>query len=703
MTGEHATANIFDGTGVIDSASFLLHQTSFRGRASQLTRDAEGHLYLDDATMTRCDPTSNTWSMNGKDIELIPEKGYGIARDLTVSIRDIPILYTPYIRFPLDDNRLSGFLLPGIGYDSDGGTDIEIPYYFNIAANMDATYQLRSLWKRGLIHDGQFRLLTKQSSSEVNAGYLRKDDNYDDRDIENLTSTNTDTSGVVFPEFQKQDRWFLNLQHESGWNSNWKATVNYSAISDIDYLHDIGGDIGTNSVQQYTPGISSNLTNRRTAALDQIGRVQYRGVKWNADILLREYQNLDLLQAEQYKQLPSISADWSHRIGSVKIKADINYTFFDKNNDDITGVLAITGSRTVSEVSLSLPFSRTWGYLRPSFGLTTRGYKLDDVSRGVDRNPSVTTTQFSLDSGLYFDRFFDWGDQKIQQTLEPRLYALYVEDDDQDDLPVFDSSSTIMSYSSLFRDNRFVGKDRIGDARQISLGLTSRFLRETTGEEVFSASIGQIHYFKDRNVIYNATVAEDPSSSRSAIFTKARLSLNSKLSVAGSFEWEPEDNRTNRSTFSLKYREGQNKIVNFSYIYTASEVRTPNLLNRSEESDVSFIWPVADQWSLIGRWNFGWDDNRTIESFTGLEYNDCCWKSRILIRRFLKEPRSITSIIDDPNSPGFISISEIKTPADVGIFFEFQLKGLATLGKRIDSLLEDAVSGYRAQENRIGL
>ena len=145
------------------------------------------------------------------------------------------------------------------------------------------------------------------------------------------------------------------------------------------------------------------------------------------------------------------------------------------------------------------------------------------------------------------------------------------------------------------------------------------------------------------------------------------------------------------------------KIVNFSYIYTASEVRFPSLLNRSEESDVSFIWPVADQWSLIGRWNFGWDDNRTIESFAGLEYNDCCWKSRILIRRFLKEPRSITSIVNNPNSSGFISISEIKTPADVGIFFEFQLKGLATLGKRIDSLLEDAVSGYRARENRIGL
>ncbi|MFT7686938.1 MAG: LPS-assembly protein, partial [Candidatus Azotimanducaceae bacterium] len=618
MKGEHGSANIFDGTGVIDSASFLLHQSNFRGRAARLIRDAEGHILLDDATITRCDPTSNSWTLNGKDIELLPEEGYGTARDLTVRIKDVPIIYTPYIRFPLDNKRLSGFLLPGIGYDSDGGADIEIPYYFNIAPNMDATYQLRSLWKRGLIHDGQFRFLTKQSSSEINAGYIRKDDLYDIRDIEDLTTVNTNTSSLVFPEFEKQDRWFLNLQHESGWDTNWKASVNYSAVSDIDYLHDIGGDIGTDSVTQRAKGISSNLTNRRTAALDQIGKAQYRGSNWNAEILLREYQNLDLLSAEQYKQLPSMSLDWAHRMGPVKVKADVNYTYFDKNNQDITGVLAITGSRTTSELSLSLPISRSWGYFRPNFSVVHRAYDLSDVPVGIGKKPSLTTSQFSFDSGLYFDRFFDWGNKKVQQTLEPRIYGLYVEYDDQSDLPVFDASATVLSYSSLFRDNRFVGKDRIGDARQISLGLTSRFLSEKTGAEFLSASIGQVYYFKDREVALSPLAGVDPTSSRSAIFTQARLSLNPKLSVLGSFEWEPEDNRSNRGTFSLKYREEQNKIVNVSYIYTASELKTPNALNQSEESDVSFIWPLADQWSLIGRWNFGWDNNRTIESFAGL-------------------------------------------------------------------------------------
>jgi len=703
ITGEHASANIFDGSGVIDAATFLLHQSSFRGKAAQLSRDAGGHLYLDDASLTRCDPISNTWSMDAKDIELIPELGYGTARDVTIRIRDIPVLYTPYLRFPLDDKRLSGFLLPGLGHDSDGGTDIEIPYYFNLTPYMDATYTLRSLWKRGLIHDGQFRLLTPGSINEINAGFILKDDVYDDRNIEDLTSVGTNTAGVIFPDFEKQNRWLLNIRHQGGWNSNWKTSINYSAVSDIDYLHDIGGNVGS-TLRRSSTGINSNLSNRRTPALDQIGRIKYRGQKWNAELLLREYQNLDLQQAEQYQQLPSLSADWSQKLGPVKLKANFNFTHFDKNTDNVTGVLATTGQRTVGEISASWPIQFAWGFLKPTIALINRNYNLNDVVTGSRTNPRLSTTRFSIDSGLVFDRFFKWGDSKIQQTLEPRLYMLYVENDEQDDLPQFDASATILRYSSLFRYNRYVGYDRIGDARQFSLGITSRLLNENTGAEFFSASIGQIYYLKDRQVIFRPTPADDPTTSYSAIFTRARLSLNPKLSISGSFEWEPEENRTNRTTFSLKYRERQGKILNVNYIYTASELRTPNLLNRSEESDVSFIWPLANKWGLIGRWNFGWDDNRTIESFVGLEFNDCCWKSRLLVRRFLKEPRSVTSIVDDPNSPGnFLAVTNVETPADVGIFFEFQLKGLATLGKRIDSLLEDAIPGYRIRENLIGL
>ena len=310
ITGEHATINLFAGTGVINQATYLLHQSGFRGNAAIIKREENGHILLDDATLTRCDPGSNIWALNGKDIELEPENGFGTARAVTIRIKNIPLLYLPYLRFPINDDRQSGFLLPNLGYNSDGGTDINIPYYFNLAPNYDATYQLHSLWKRGLIHDGQLRYKTRRSANEVNLAFLSNDDIFDDRDINDQTSAGTDTSGVSIPEFEKQDRWLLNVRHEAGWGSRWRTSINYSAVSDVDYLHDIGGDVGSASVEQFINPVESNFTNRRSAALDRIGQLKYRSQNWNAELILQGFQTLDPTGKEQYERyLPSVWPD----------------------------------------------------------------------------------------------------------------------------------------------------------------------------------------------------------------------------------------------------------------------------------------------------------------------------------------------------------------------------------------------------------
>ncbi len=703
LTGEHATVNLFEGTGMIDQSTFLLHQSRLRGQAARLVNEKTGNLLLDDATLTRCDPDSNAWVMNSKDIELSRETGIGIAHDVTIRVRDVPALYLPYLRFPIDDRRQSGFLLPNIGHDSDGGLDINIPYYFNLAPNYDATYQLRSLWKRGLIHDGQFRFLSERSTNEINLAYLREDDTYDDRLVHDQTSSGTNTSMVPVPEFKKQDRWLLNLRHEGGSESRWKTSLNYNSVSDKDYLHDIGGEVRSPR-EQYTGRVGSNYSNRRTNALDRIGQVQYRGEVLSAELLLRGYQNLNALGREQYERLPTVRTDWFYRYGPVNISLDLEYSNFDKDNSDLTGALATVGQRGVTDLDISLPLRSVWGFVEPSIGVIHRRYNLDDTPANVRTKPEETTPRFSIDAGLYFDKYFKWQETAIQQTLEPRVFFLYVEHDEQDDLPQFDVTPATSSYSSIFRTNRFNGYDRIADTRQIGLGLTTRYLSESTAAEFFSASIGQIYYLDDRDVLFRPRPGEDPTANESALFTRARLSLSNGLSMYGSFEWEPRENRSNRGTISLKYRDGPQKILNLNYIYTNPMVRTPSLYQKSEESDINFIWLLAKKWSLIGRWNFGWDEDQTIESFLGLEYNDCCWKSRFLVRRYIKDPRTVTRLVDDPASPGgFIPVSEVNMPAEVGIFFEFQLKGLATLGKRLDSLLEDAIPGYKQRENKIGL
>jgi LPS-assembly protein len=701
MTGEHATTNLFDGTGVIDQSTFLFHQSGFRGSSAIAEKDARGYILLDDASITRCEPTSNAWTMNSKSFEIRPADGYGVARNVTIRVKDIPIIYTPYLKFPIDQQRHSGFLVPYIGYDSDGGTDLQIPYYFNLAPDYDATYQLRSMWKRGIIHEGEFRHITKRSQNEINLGYINKDKIYDDRVY---VSPSPGAPAQPIGELERQDRWLLSLRHEGGSDTRWKTSVNYSAVSDVDYLQDIGGNVATN-VDQYINPVESSLTDIRAPALDRIGQVQYRGDAWNLGLKLQGFQNLNPKAAEQYERLPTVNAAWKDDSGPIKLRSKFEYTYFDKENTKLVGTRSGTiGERAVLDLKASLPLKSEWGFLTPRVGLIHRKYNLDDGPASFRSSPEITTPTFSVDTGLIFDRFFKLGDNNLQQTLEPRLFYLYVENDEQDDLPAFDASNPSQSYSSLFRINRFSGYDRIGDANQVGLGITSRLMSESTGAQLVKFSVGQIFYLADREVIFSPKRGENPTAETSPIFATASIALSNQFKLSTTYEWEPDTSNSNRGTIGMKYAAGQRKIFNLNYVYTSPELQRTSLTQGSEESDISFIWPIYKNWSAIGRWNFRWDDHRTIESFVGLEYNDCCWKTRLVARRFLKSPTTTINLIDDPSNPGnLIPTFDTTTPADTGIFFEFQLKGLATVGKGLDSLLETAIPGYRARENRIGL
>ncbi|MEX2488875.1 MAG: LPS assembly protein LptD [Pseudomonadales bacterium] len=699
MTGSHAEINLATGTGLIDDASFLIHSAHLRGEAKTLDRQPNTDLVITGGKFTRCEPTSNMWSITGSDIRLEPRTGVGTARNVTVRVKDVPVAWVPWIRFPMDDKRQSGFLFPSLSQDSRGGTDITVPYYFNLAPNYDATYKLRSMWKRGFIHDGQFRWLTERTENAVNAAFLREDDKFDERERFDETTSGTGTTA----EFEKEDRWLLHVSHDGIWSPRWRTSISYSAVSDIDYLHDIGGDVGSSSVRRFTDPADRSLSSRRSAALDRKGQIQYRGDAWTWLLLAHGYQNLDRDGQEQYERLPKLAGNYADTWSIFDLDLDLEYTYFDKDNEDISGRRAIIGGRALVDAAASIPLRTVWGFAEPSLSVVHRSYNLDDTPENARTNPHVTTPVFSFDAGLYFDRLFTIQQTGFQQTLEPRIFYLYVEEKDQDDLPEFEATPLTPGFAQLFREKRFSGVDRIGDANQLSVGITTRLLHQDTGAELVSASMGQIYHFKDREVIFRPEPGFDPEADSSPIFAQATLNLHNGLRITGSYEWEPRLNRSNRGKLSLKYNPDERHIFNFSYINANEEVENLGQFRNEEETDLSFIWPVSGQWSVVGRWNFNWDDHQTIESLFGFEYNDCCWKSRLVFRRFLQEPRNFTVLVDDPGSPsGFREINRRERRADTGIFFEFQLKGLATLGRRLDSLLEEAIAGYREREQDIG-
>lgn len=703
MMGSHATADLLTGEGVIDDATFLFHPARLRGGARTLSKAPDGAIHLQDGEFTRCDPSSNDWSFAGKDIVVDPEKGFGTAKQVTLRIGGVPVAWFPWIRFPIDDERHTGFLLPGAGYDSSGGTDITVPFYFNLAPQYDLTYQPRSLWRRGLVHEAQFRFLAGKSANELNAAFLANDDIYDPRGVLDETSSGTDTSGAGIENFVPQDRWYLNFRHSGGWSSRFKSTVNYNAISDPDYLDDIGGNLSSSGLDAYVNSVDQALASRRAPALDRMGSISYRGDGWNSSLSVQEYQIIDARTPAQYEVLPRLGVDTSHHFGDLKVSATAEFASFDKDNAGLTGITGIVGNRTVLTSAASWRKARPWGYIEPAVGMTYRAYDLRDTPSTSRSNPTIATPRFSLDAGLVFDRFFDFRGSRYQQTLEPRAFYLWVEADEQNDLPLFDTGPLTPGYAQLFRVNRYRGFDRIGDANQVSLGLTTRILDPATGFQFIEASVGQIQYLDDRQVTYAQNRVYSPTAERSPLFLQAGINIGKALRIGGTYEWEPEVNRSNRGTVSIRYRGKDQRLLNLTYVETSPDVQSTSLVRSSEESYLSFIWPVHGHWSAIGEWNFSWDRNQTIESVAGLEYDDCCWRSRIVVRRFLKEPKQVSVVIDDPaGTGGFVTESRMITPADTGIFFEFQMKGLATLGRRLDLLLEQAIPGYREREATVG-
>ena len=691
ITGERALINLFRETGSIDQSSLLVHDVPLRGTASRIERSENRVLMLKDASLTSCEPDGDGWLMSAPELRLDQDAGRGAAKHVVIRVANVPLLYAPRISFPLDQRRKSGFLSPSFGYDSDSGTEAGIPYYFNIAPQVDATYEVQNHSRRGLLHDGQVRFLLGETRNEINGGVLKDDKLYNPSGI-------VDETGAT--EFEKQDRWYLNVRHESDFEGPWSTLIDYNTVSDIDYLTDLDGRVGSTS-DRYAQLLGSNAGDYRAPQLNRIGRIEWRGRHWQHRVEALAFQILDPNGEPAYKKLPEVATTWRSNLLGAAVRVEGQHTIFDK---DVTGALdldEITGTRSIVDASLSWTRRNTWGYVSPSLGALWRSYDLDEVPEGFDRKPSSTIPRFSVDAGLFFDRFFTLGGDAWQQTLEPRVYLLHVDEEDQDQYPVFDARVSSAGYDSLFRWNRFTGFDRIGDASQLSIGLTSRLIRQDTGNEWLSLSIGQIQYFRDREVNYELQRGDDPTRSRSPVFATARLTPIPGLDLAGTFEYEPDAGRSNRGTFLMSFHsEDYRRLVNLTYVFINPEVQSLNQFSNEEESDLSVIWPLSRRLSAIGRWNFNWDERQTLESFAGIEYNDCCLKARLLVRRFLEYPRDVTVIRNGETGP-VTETNEI-TPADTGIFIEFQFKGLATLSRRLDILLERGIPGYRQRETIIG-
>ncbi|WP_342654339.1 LPS-assembly protein LptD [Pseudomonas sp. F3-2] len=718
IVGDHAEVQLDTGEAKVDNAEYVLHKSNVRGNALYARRAENAIIRLKDGTYTTCEPNSNAWTVKGNNITLNPATGFGTATNATLRVKDIPILYTPYIYFPIDDRRQSGFLPPTIGASSDTGFSLLTPYYFNLAPNYDATLYPTYMAKRGLLLEGEFRYLTKSSEGQFGAAYLN-DDN-DDRKQE------TD---------YKDTRWMINWQNRSGLDDRLLATVDYTKVSDPYYFKDLkSGQEGVNT-NDY---------------LNQQGMLTYRGDSYTGRLNVQQYQLTSVSRITPYGRLPQLKLDgtlpfrpeglkFDYSTELVRFDRDLhdgNFSDEDGNieprlDNNVAGLARANGDRLNLAPSISLPLTSSYGFLTPKLKYVYTQYDLDLDGQGkqdlltnrnnasvlgesYDSNVNRSVPIFSVDSGLYFDRNTQWFGKDYRQTLEPRLFYLYVPYKDQKDIPVFDTAETTFNYSSLFRDNRFRGSDRIGDENKLSLGLTNRWI-EDNGFERQRISVGQALYFKDRKVQMPGIAYQDRNDAQADVSPYAleyEYRFNRDWRATSDFNWDPDSHSTRSGSAMVHYQPEDNpgKIINAGYRYRNDLVRydqstgrwqvgggdygtpgTPGYIKdyyKIEQHDFSVIWPVVPQWSAIGRWQYDYNRNRTLEAFGGFEYDNCCWKLRLINRYWVDYDESTQEI--PQNEKG-----------DRGIFLQIVLKGLGgVVGQKVEGFLDKGIQGYREREEQ---
>ena len=672
LTGSDGIIENARQTSTLNNASYVLHEENVRGSADVIIyTDTDGIITIDNGLYTRCEPGNNSWVMEGNSITLNQASGRGIARDVKLRLGGVPVLYLPVITFPINDDRATGFLASTIGSTRDGGLDIQTPFYFNLAPNYDATLYPRVMTDRGVMLGLEGRHRGQRSLNSIQFNYLPDDNLYDPAE---LLLPDPESPPVA-------DRWQVNIDHASRLTRDWTALVDYSAVSDDDYFQDLG---------------NTGLDTTTRSFLYRQGGLQYRNDDWRFRIQALSYQIIDPTipdNRQPYERLPKINLDgnFSNELGfEYGIRSE--YVRFDRDLDanDLTAAqlrngALVTGQRLSIQPEISFPWSSPGAFITPEAKYKYASYTLDDPSNVFTEDPSRGIFVGSLDSGLIFDRDLEFRGQDLVQTLEPRLYYLYSEYEDQSDIPVFDSSNMTFSFNQLFREDRFSGKDRVGDTNQVTLALTTRFLNHR-GQEKASASIGQIRYFEDRRVTLNNRIGSAQLTSGSAVASEFTYQFNDNWRINSYVEWDTDEDNLQVGNFQFRYQSDINHILNFSYRFrdvSNNPFTASGIDRRIKQTDISAVWPLTGNWGVIGRWNYDHANSRNLETIAGLEYDNCCYSVRVIARQWIDNDALFYGNVDD----------------NTGVFLQFELKGLGSvIGGNVSGILNNGISGYRDRE-----
>jgi LPS-assembly protein len=609
------------------AAEFQMKEPQARGEAKSLNLTPQGILRLEGVRFTTCPLNDQSWELMANSLRLDTGQQVGSGRGARVDFKGVPILYMPWLTFPLGDQRKSGFLFPSGGHTTRSGFQVAVPYYFNLAPNFDYTFEPVFYSRRGLDFSGDTRYMSPRNRTDLVYHILPSDDLVQD------------------------DRSYVNLKHTTELPADFRFRIDAANASDNQYFEDFAqGPEGTS-----------------VAFVERLAQLTYRDEHWRFAAEAQQFQTITqtLLDVQQpYARVPRIIAAADFGLGPdgvFRYGLDSEVVNFQRD----TGV---TGWRVDATPVIGFDFEGAGYFMRPEVAWRYTSYQLDDTLVGQDDSPSRSLSIASLDTGLLFERPSGSRGQRTL-TLEPRALYLHVPFRNQDALPMFDTGLPDLSLVQLFRTNRYVGADRVSDANQISVGVTSRLLDTATGTQFLAATLGQTLYFDTPRVTIPGEIPR--TGDTSDFIAQLTLTAYKDWNIDLGTQWNPDSNQTQRSTVNLQYRPEDDQVVNLGYRFQRGRI---------EQSDVSTAFPLTQKWNAFARYVYSMRDDKALERFLGFEYRSCCWRARVLGRRF---------------------VSNRTGEQDTGVYLQLELNGLASVGSAADSFLETAIRGYSPLENQL--
>jgi len=600
ITGPEAKFKRDTETGYFNSPEFHVGENASRGAAKEIQFNGPDRYGIKEVSYTTCVAGDDDWYLRAVDVDLDRSRLVGTAHDATIYFKGAPILYSPYLSFPLSNERKSGFLTPVLGTNSSRGVELSLPYYFNLAPNYDATLTPRYMTKRGLQLNGQFRYLFPDIAGEV--------------DAEGLEDRVTDTGryGLLW----KHNQSIPQVPGLAGF-------VNVQKVSDDTYFSDL----------------SDRLTITSQTNLLRAAGLAYS--KGPFGILL-QVQKFQTLQDPNNPITPPYFSE-----PQILARMDpVEWQGFDFSG---TGEYvrfrqpALTSDADRAVLYPTVAWNRrgnAW-FFTARTGLHLSDYELVD-STAPDKHFTRVVPISSLDAGLVFERDTNFFGRDFVQTLEPRAYYVYIPFRDQTQIPVFDTALDDFNFSQLFTENRYLGSDRIGDANQLTLAATSRLLDPVTGEERVRFAVGQRYYFSSQRV----TLFETPRTANSSdILFSGEGKITETFSAGATYEVNLNQSQTQEFDIGVRWQPVLGKVINASYRYNRQTIDpTTGNLSTLKQLDFAAQWPIGN-WSLIGRWNYSIVNKKTLEGVVGAEYNGGCWVFRVVGQHLVTNVDQVSSSV----------------------------------------------------------